>query len=77
MARRLTVLLVLLVVLPTGLLAWLAIRGVRDERQRVAGQLCAAAESRLPDVDARIRRWLDDRNRRLMELTTPTASGHR
>jgi signal transduction histidine kinase len=63
------VLLVLLVVLPTGLLAWLAIAGVRDERRRVAGQLSAAATSRLADIDARILRVLDDRARRLLELT--------
>jgi signal transduction histidine kinase len=69
LTRRLTVLLVLLVVLPTGLLAWLAIRGVRDERQRVAGQLYAAAESRLTDVDERIARWLDEKSGRLMDLT--------
>ena len=62
-------LLVLLVVLPTGLLAWLAIRGVRDERARVAGQLYAAAESRLTDVDARIERWLEEKSGRLMDLT--------
>jgi len=69
MGRRLTVLLVLIVVLPMGLLTWLAIRGVRDERQRVAGQLRAAAQSRLLDVDARVLRLLDDRARRLFELT--------
>ena len=68
-------LLVLLVVLPTGLLAWLAIRGVRDERQRVAGQLDAAAESRLTDVDARIQRWLDEKSIRLMELTAVENTG--
>lgn len=69
MGRRLTVLLVLLVVLPTGLLGWLAINGVRDERQRLAGQLRAAAESRLFDVDARVQRLLDDQARRLLDLT--------
>jgi signal transduction histidine kinase len=68
MGRRLTVLLMLLVVLPTGLLAWLAIRGVRDERRRVADQLEAAAASRLADVDARIARLLDDRARALDAL---------
>jgi signal transduction histidine kinase len=67
-SRRLTALLVLIVVLPTGVLAWLAIRGVRDERGRVAGQLRAAAESRLADVDARIQRVLEDRARRLLEV---------
>ena len=68
MSRRLTALLVLIVVLPTGVLAWLAIRGVRYERGRVAGQLRAAAESRLADVDARIQRVLEDRARRLLEV---------
>jgi signal transduction histidine kinase len=72
--RRLTALLVLLVVLPTGLLAWLAIRGIRDERQRVAGQLSAAAESRLADFDARIARWLDERSMRLLDLTNRTSA---
>jgi signal transduction histidine kinase len=66
------VILVLLVVLPTGLLAWLAIRGVRDERQRVAGQLNAAAESRLADMDARIGRWLEETSTHLMDLTDPS-----
>jgi len=70
MGRRLTVLLMLLVVLPTGLLGWLAIRGVRDERQRFTGQLKAAAESRLLDVDARVQRLLDDRARQFLDLTT-------
>lgn len=73
MSRRLTALLVLIVVLPTGLLAWLAIRGARDERARVAGQLRAAAESRLADVDARVQRVLDDRARRLLEVEVPVA----
>jgi signal transduction histidine kinase len=77
MGRRLTVLLVLLVVLPTGLLGWLAIRGVRDERQRFAGQLKAAAESRLLDVDARVQRLLDDRARSLLDLTTLPGSDAR
>lgn len=62
-------LLVLVLVVPTGLLAWLAVRGVRDERRRVAGQLGAAAASRLADLDARVGRLLDDRARRLTELT--------
>jgi signal transduction histidine kinase len=66
----LTVLLVLLVVLPTGLLTWLAVRGIRDERQRVAGQIEAAAESRLTDVDAGIARWLDEKSMRLLDLTS-------
>lgn len=73
MSSRLTALLVLIVVLPTGLLAWLAIRGARDERARVAGQIRAAAESRLADVDARIRRVLDDRAQRLLEMEVPSA----
>ncbi len=73
MSRRLTILLVLIVVLPTGLLGWLAIRGARDGRARVAGQLRAAAESRLADVDARIQRLLDDRARRLLEMDVPGA----
>jgi len=72
-SRRLTALLVLIVVLPTGVLAWLAIRGVRDERGRVAGQLRAAAESRLADVDARIQRVLEDRERRLLEVDVLSA----
>ena len=72
MSRRLTALLVLIVVLPTGLLAWLAIRGVRDERGRVAGQLRAAAESRLADVDSRIQRVLEDRARRLLAREVPS-----
>jgi len=72
-SRRLTALLVLIVVLPTGLLAWLAIRGVRDERGRVAGQLRAAAESRLADVDAKIQRVLDDRARLLLEMDVLSA----
>ena len=74
MGRRLTVLLVLIVVLPTGLLTWLAIRGVRDERQRVAGQIRAAALSRLVDTDARILRLLEDRARRLLDLTSLPAA---
>ncbi|HSN53095.1 MAG TPA: hypothetical protein VLT32_00415, partial [Candidatus Sulfomarinibacteraceae bacterium] len=69
MRRRLTVLLVLVVVVPTGLLAWLAVRGVRDERRRVADQLGAAAASRLADLDTQVGRLLDDRARRLTELT--------
>ncbi len=73
MSSRLTTLLVLIVVLPTGLLTWLAIRGARDERGRVAGQLRAAAESRLTDVDARITRVLDDRRRHLLEMDLPPA----
>ena len=71
MGRRLTMLLVVLVVLPTGVLGWLAIRGVRDERTRVAGQLRAAVESRLADFDARIGRVLDDRARRLLAMELP------
>ena len=70
MGRRLTVLLVLIVMLPMGLLTWLAIRGVTDERQRVAGQLRGAAQSRLLDTDARVLRLLDDRARKLLDLTT-------
>lgn len=77
MGRRLTVLLVLIVVLPTGLLGWLAIRGVRDERQRLAGQLRAAAESRLLDVDARVQRLLADRARSLLDQTAPPESDAR
>ena len=73
LSRRLTGLLVLIVVLPTGLLAWLAIRGARDERGRLAGQLRAAAESRLADVDARIQRVLHDRARRLLAMDVPSA----
>jgi signal transduction histidine kinase len=58
-----------MVVLPTGLLAWLAVRGVRDERRRVADQLDAAAASRLADIDARIGRSLEVRAREFTELT--------
>lgn len=75
MGRRLTVLLALLVILPTGLLGWLAMAGVRDERQRLASQLRAAAESRLLDLDARVQRVLDDRARRLLDLTARPPAG--
>ncbi len=74
MRRRLTVLLVLLVILPTGLLGWLAMAGVRNERQRLAGQLRGAAESRMLDIDARVQRLLDDRARRLLDLTDQPAA---
>jgi signal transduction histidine kinase len=62
-----------MVVLPTILLAWLAVRGVRDEQRRVAGQLRAAAESRAAGVDDRVQRVLDDRRRRLAGLELPPA----
>lgn len=74
MGRRLTILLALLVILPTALLGWLAMVGARDERQRLAGQLRAAAESRLLDVDARVQRLLEDKERGLLDLTAEPAA---
>ena len=69
MKPKLIILLLLIVLVPLGLLAWLSHRVARDERERVRHELRELLLGKLRDVDATISGLLEERERQFLRLT--------
>ncbi len=67
--RSLT-LIVLIVLLPTGLLTWFAVRMARDDASMTEQRFRSLMEQRLQDVNQLITRQFSDTERRLQQITT-------
>ncbi len=67
--RKLTLILVLLVILPLGLLGWLGTRVMHDETEMVEVRFAALIQQQLADVDARIASLIREREARLLQAT--------
>ncbi|MBM4034788.1 MAG: HAMP domain-containing histidine kinase [Planctomycetes bacterium] len=66
---KLAAILLLIVLLPLGLLAWLGLRVARDEQERVEHQFREVLRAQLNDTDSAIAALLDERQRELLKLT--------
>ncbi|HRA86853.1 MAG TPA: HAMP domain-containing sensor histidine kinase [Planctomycetaceae bacterium] len=67
--RSLT-LIVLIVLLPTGLLTWFAVRMARDDASMTEQRFRSLMEQRLQDVNQLITRQFSDTERRLQQITS-------
>ena len=69
MKPRSLILIVLIVLLPTGLLAWFGVRMARDEKTVTEQRFRSVMEQRLQDVNRVIARQFSETERQLQEIT--------
>jgi len=71
---RLIIVLLVLVLLPIGALAWLGWRVARDEQEIVRSRFRQVLVSKLTDTAGVIERLMDEKERRLLQLTNLTST---
>ncbi|MEJ7593999.1 MAG: hypothetical protein WKF77_20865 [Planctomycetaceae bacterium] len=69
MKSRSLILIILIVLLPTGLLTWFGLRIARDEKSMTEQRFRSVMEQRLQDVNRLIERQFSDTERRLQRVT--------
>ncbi|MBC7964539.1 MAG: hypothetical protein H7Z17_01340 [Fuerstia sp.] len=69
MKSRSLILIILIVLLPTGLITWFGVRTARDEKSMTEQRFRSVMEQRLQDVNRLIERQFSETERRLQSIT--------